>query len=144
MSGQAPHDRSPGIGVLNGAPSGGVLVVDDDPATRAWITGALDGEGIPTVGVARGRAALRLVAGNRFRPSVLLTQIDMPEMTGIELAARMLALCPGVRVVMMTADRARAAAARDHPAIVSTVLLKPLAAHDLIETVRNETARPAS
>jgi CheY-like chemotaxis protein len=56
-------------------------------------------------------------------------------MTGIELAARMLALRPAIRIVMMTGDPERAAAARGHPSIVDEVLMKPMRSAELIEAV---------
>ena len=52
-------------------------------------------------------------------------------MTGIELAARLLALRPALRIVMMTGDPARAEAARGHPSIVDEVLLKPMRIEEL-------------
>jgi DNA-binding NtrC family response regulator len=56
-------------------------------------------------------------------------------MSGIELAARLLAVRPNVRVVMMTGDPTRAAAARERTSIVATVLMKPLATGDLLAAV---------
>jgi two-component system OmpR family response regulator len=85
---------------------------------------------------ADGREALRLVVEDRVRPAVVVTDIEMPEMTGIELAARLLALRPAIRIVMMTGDEARADAARGHPSIVDEVLLKPMRTDALIRAVR--------
>ena len=53
-------------------------------------------------------------------------------MTGIELAARVRALRPGIQVVMMTADPASAEAARDRPDLVGRVLVKPITADELL------------
>ena len=52
-------------------------------------------------------------------------------MSGVELAARLRALCPGLRVVMMTGDPYQAEVARAHETIVDAVLLKPLAGEDV-------------
>jgi two-component system response regulator DesR len=87
-----------------------------------------------------GRSALRLVADDRVRPEVLLTEIELAGMSGVELAARVAAMRPGVRVVMMTADPDRAAVAREHPSIVATVLLKPLRTDDVVAAVRRPDA----
>ena len=43
-----------------------------------------------------GATRIRLVADGRVRPDVLLTDIAMPGMSGVELAARLRALCPGL------------------------------------------------
>ncbi|HEY3164642.1 MAG TPA: response regulator [Candidatus Limnocylindrales bacterium] len=112
-----------------------VLVVDDEPVIRAFVERALVQAGLKAVAAADGREALRLVVEDRVRPTVLVTDIEMPEMTGIELAARLLAMRPALRVVMMTGDPVRAAAARGHPSIVDAVLMKPMQITELVEAV---------
>jgi CheY-like chemotaxis protein len=57
-------------------------------------------------------------------------------MGGVELAARIHALRPGIRIVMMTADAERAAEARDRSPIVAVVLGKPMPIADLVAAVR--------
>jgi CheY-like chemotaxis protein len=135
MGGTSPRDRS-------GAPAptdelGGLvaLVVDDEPVIRAFVARALTLAGMEVAVAASGREAIRLVAENRVRPNVVVTDIEMPEMTGVELAARMLALRPALRIVMMTGDPARAAAARRHPSIVDRVLMKPVRISELVQAV---------
>ena len=113
-----------------------VLVVDDEPVIRAYVSRALSLAGFEVTVAADGREALRLVAEDRVRPAVVVTDIEMPGMTGIELAARLLALRPALRIVMMTGDPIRAEAARGHPSIVDEVLLKPMQTAALVEAVR--------
>jgi CheY-like chemotaxis protein len=113
-----------------------VLVVDDEPVIRAYVARTLTLAGCDVAVAADGREALRLVAEDRVRPLVVVTDIEMPGMTGIELAARLLALRPALRIVMMTADPGRADAARGHPSIVDAVLMKPMQPHELVEAVR--------
>ncbi len=142
MSGDEPHGEA-----ADGVPSGGtpqptVLVVDDDPAVRAWAEGVLVEAGIGVATAASGRDALRLVADGRVHPSVLLTDIELPGMTGVELAARLAAMRPGLRVVMMTGDPARADEARIHSTLVATVLLKPMRGPELIAAVRPDATAP--
>jgi CheY-like chemotaxis protein len=119
-------------------PGGGpvVLVVDDEAVIRAFVARALTLAGFEVAVAADGPEALRLVAEDRVRPSVVVTDIEMPGMTGIELAARLLALRPALRIVMMTGDEARAKAARGHPSIVDEVLLKPMRIEALIRAVQ--------
>lgn len=118
-----------------------VLVVDDEPVVRAFVARILTLAGMEVAVAASGREALRLVADGRLRPAVVVTDIEMPEMTGIELAARLLALRPAIRIVMMTGDPERAAAARGHPSIVDEVLLKPVRSADLVLAVRPAAGR---
>jgi DNA-binding response OmpR family regulator len=114
-----------------------VLVVDDEPVIRAFVARALAQAGFTTDTAGDGREALRLVAEDRVRPAILVTDIEMPGMTGIELAARLLALRPALRVVMMTGDTERATAARGHPSIVDAVLMKPMQVTELVDAVRS-------
>jgi CheY-like chemotaxis protein len=113
-----------------------VLVVDDEAVVRAFVARALTLAGFEVAVAADGAEALRLVAEDRVRPSVVVTDIEMPGMTGIELAARLLALRPALRIVMMTGDKARAKAARGHPSIVDEVLLKPMRIEALVRAVQ--------
>ena len=119
-------------------PSGGlaVLVVDDDPVIRAYVARALTLAGFEVAVASDGRDALRLVVDGRVRPAVVVTDIDMPGMSGVELVARLLALRPALRVVMMTGDEESAQAARGHPSIVDEVLLKPMRIEELVRAVR--------
>lgn len=118
-----------------------VLVVDDDSVVRAHVARTLTRAGLAVVAADGGRAAFRLVAEGRIRPTVVVTDIEMPEMSGIELAARLLAIRPTVRIVMMTSDPERAESARNHPSIVDVVLLKPIDAKALVEAVRPPGSR---
>ena len=72
-----------------------------------------------------GRAALRQVFGSTAQPSLLVCVIELPGMSGIELAARMSAARPGIRVVLTSADPAAVDRARQHTPLVRAVLLKP-------------------
>jgi CheY-like chemotaxis protein len=132
------QSREPALSASGDAPSAGitVLVVDDEPMIRAWIAQALGRFGIDAVLAADGRQALGLVTDGVIRPQVLLTDLEMPSMGGVELAARIHALRPGIRIVMMTGDAGRAAAARDRSTIVAAVLDKPILISDLVAAVR--------
>ena len=135
MAGGEPREPAPDA---SDAPASGptVLVVDDEPVVRAWIARALARAGIHSVAAADGRQALRLIADGTARPDVLLTDLEMPAMGGVELAARIHALRPGMRIVMMTGDPGKAASAREHSTIVAAVLDKPILIEDLIAAVR--------
>jgi len=140
MDGRAPQE-----GAETGTPADPgseqvVLAVDGDPAVIAWLETVLSTAGVTMTAAGDGRSALRLVADDRARPDVLLTEIELAGMSGVELAARVAAMRPGVRVVMMTADPDRAAVAREHASIVATVLVKPLRTEDVVAAVRRPDA----
>ena len=136
MGGGSTHRPADTQTTSDAADSLVVLVVDDEPVIRAYVARALTLAGFEVAVAADGREALRLVAEGRVRPAVVVTDIEMPGMTGVELAARLLALRPALRIVMMTGDPIRAEAARGHPSIVDEVLLKPMGTEALVEAVR--------
>jgi CheY-like chemotaxis protein len=143
MAGGQPPEPAPGAS--DDARPGRIvaLVVDDEPLILAWIARALERAGIDVVVAENGRRALRLVADGEVRPTVLLTDLEMPVMGGVELAARMHALRPEIRIVMMTGDAGRAATAREHSPMVAAVLDKPILIADLIAAVRPGPERVA-
>ena len=119
-----------------------ILVVDDDPSVLSLIDRVLRRAGAEVTALAGGRAALRAIADGSCRPTLLLTDIEMPEMNGIELAARATALRPGMRVVMMTGDPGSADAARDRPELVLRVLTKPITIGELLEATGLAPSEP--
>lgn len=79
-----------------------VVLADDHPIVRAGVAGLLDADpAVRVVGEAEtGQQAIELV--KRFRPHVLVTDIRMPDMDGIEVCAHLKATHPTVRVVILT------------------------------------------
>jgi DNA-binding NarL/FixJ family response regulator len=79
-----------------------VLVADDQSMVRAGFRLLLSGEdGIEVVAEAEnGLEAVDKAA--RFQPSVVLMDIRMPELDGLEATRRILALDPGARVLILT------------------------------------------
>ena len=66
---------------------GGVFVVDDDPAFRAFVVETLTGAGYLTREAATGREASLLA--RRSRPSLLLLDIKLPDISGHEVCRRL-------------------------------------------------------
>lgn len=95
-----PADAVPG-----GAPDGGprVLLVDDEALMRSGLRLLIDGaSGIEVVGEAGdGQQALHEAA--RLRPDVILLDVRMPRMTGLEALAALRERGDEARVVMLTA-----------------------------------------
>lgn len=122
----------------------GVLVVDDEPAVRNVVQSVLRTAGYEVTSAAGGREALRAIYAASASPALLLTDIDMPGMTGIELAARVIAERPAVLVIFMTADPESARRARERAAaFVAAVLLKPFTTTELREVVRATIGEPS-
>ena len=84
-----------------------ILLAEDDEAMRVYLARALERSGYAVESVDRGTAALaKVVAGESF--DLLLTDIVMPEMDGIELAQKVSILVPEMRVMFITGFSAAA------------------------------------
>lgn len=78
-----------------------ILLAEDEEAMRVYLVRALEKSGYAVVAVDRGTAAYELIeSGERF--DLLLTDIVMPEMDGIELAQKCAVMVPEMRVMFIT------------------------------------------
>lgn len=82
----------------------GVLVADDHPLVRAAVSDLLDAaDGVSVVGQATdGQEALDLA--EKLRPDVVLMDVSMPAVSGIEATRLLTAQHPDLTVLMFSAD----------------------------------------
>ena len=106
-----------------------ILLAEDDQVMREYLTRALERSGYYVTAVDRGTAAMPLLERERF--DLLLTDIVMPEMDGIELAQRAGELDADMRVMFITGFAAvTLKAGRAVPN--ARVLSKPFHLRDLV------------
>ncbi|EZP55525.1 cell cycle two-component system response regulator CpdR [Sphingomonas sp. RIT328] len=109
-----------------------ILLAEDDQVMREYLTRALERAGYAVAAVDRGTAAIPLLERESF--DLLLTDIVMPEMDGIELARRAAELVLGLRVMFITGFAAvTLKAGREMPN--ARVLSKPFHLRDLVAEV---------
>ncbi|URW76081.1 response regulator [Sphingomonas donggukensis] len=77
-----------------------ILLAEDDSVMREYLTRALEKSGYAVSPVDRGTAAVPLLESERF--DLLLTDIVMPEMDGIQLAQKCAEIAPDTRVMFIT------------------------------------------
>lgn len=79
-----------------------VLIADDDPVVREGLAAILEGQAdLAVVGEARdGEEALEMA--QRLHPAVVLTDVWMPRLDGIEATRRIKHLLPEVAVIFLT------------------------------------------
>ena len=78
-----------------------VLLVDDHPLVRAGLAGLLAAEGFEVVAQA-SNGVEALAAARASEPDVVLMDLSMPEMGGVEATRRLLAERPSTRVIVLT------------------------------------------
>jgi CheY-like chemotaxis protein len=105
-----------------------VLVVDDDPTMRRCLSTLLQKLGADVMTAAHPLDALRLLGAHAF--DLMLTDYEMPGLSGVELLRRARAAHPGLEVALVTAsaDDARRELA---PGEAVAVLDKPWALSDI-------------
>jgi two-component system, cell cycle response regulator CpdR len=106
-----------------------ILLAEDDESMRVYLCRALEKAGYDVVSVDRGTAALPLLASETF--DLLLTDIVMPEMDGIELAQHVAKVAPNTRVMFITGFAAVTLRA-GRVAPEAKVLSKPFHLRDLV------------
>jgi DNA-binding NarL/FixJ family response regulator len=87
--------------MLTGEPAVRVLIADDHELVRLGLRAVLEDAGFEVVGeVDNGRAAVDMSVA--LRPEVLLLDLRMPEMDGLEVCRHVRAKAPDVRIVVLT------------------------------------------
>ncbi|GAA3117247.1 response regulator transcription factor [Planomonospora alba] len=122
----APHARSGPVRVL---------VADDQPVVLRGFTAVLDAQPDLAVVGAAGDGAEAVRLARETRPDVVLLDIRMPKMDGIEAARRILADGPA-RIIMITTFDLDDYVYDALTAGASGFLLKDVRANDLAEAVR--------
>lgn len=110
-----------------------ILLAEDEDAMRAYLARALENAGYEVVAVDRGTAAIPYLQTEHF--DLLLSDIVMPEMDGIELAQRCGEISPATKVMFITGFAAVTLKA-NREAPQARVLSKPFHLRDLVLEVQ--------
>ena len=78
-----------------------IVILDDNPGSLELLSTALARDGVTIHTASRPSQALALV--EQHRPQLVLTDLVMPEMTGLDVLNRIMAIAPVTDVVLMTA-----------------------------------------
>jgi DNA-binding NtrC family response regulator len=119
-----------------------VLVVDDEPDPRAFLFSLLESEGFAVATSDGALDAMKYVAGHH--PDVVIADVRMPEIDGLELLVKVRYMSPGTRVILYTAygdDRTRTRALLEG---VAALLEKPSTPRTIVATVREALEAEAS
>ena len=111
-----------------------ILLAEDDTAMRTYLARALEQAGYQVDAVDRGTDALPLLRDVDY--DLLLSDIVMPEMDGIELAQRCAEISPRTRVMFITGFAAVSLRAEENVP-QAKLLSKPFHLKDLVREVDN-------
>jgi DNA-binding NarL/FixJ family response regulator len=116
-----------------------VLVVDDHPIWRDGVTRDLESAGLTVCGMAGdGAQAVRIATATR--PDVVLLDLQLPDMSGVEVAARLSAIDPAPRILVLSASGERQDVLDAMTAGATGYLVKSASAAELLDGVRRVAA----
>jgi DNA-binding response OmpR family regulator len=111
-----------------------VMIVDDSNYTRRTHRRILESAGHTVLEADTGMAAIESYVVNR--PDLVLLDLTMTDMSGLEVLGKLRELNPDVRVVVISADVQRSTAALVADSGAMRFLGKPVAPTELLDTVR--------
>ncbi len=112
-----------------------ILIVDDDPVTREVLRSVLDKAGFSVKVANDGLEALKALRNRRF--DLLLLDVWMPRMNGLDLLARLRTRKTRPRVVVMTSDDAPATLLEAVRQQAFKYIHKPITSAELLQTVHD-------
>jgi CheY-like chemotaxis protein len=124
-----------------GGPNETILVAEDAVPIRKMVCAMLAQSGYRTLEAADGREALDLLQGAPSAIQLLITDVIMPNIGGIELARRVARINPAMRILFMSGYS-------DDPVVrsiersPSVFLAKPFTASALLEKVKQALEAP--
>ena len=110
-----------------------ILITEDEDSLRRFVARALRIDGHDTVEAADGAEGLEQLLKGGF--DLLLSDIRMPVMDGIELAHQAHAACPGLKILLMTGYAEQRERADDLARKIVDVVSKPFSLPDIRQAV---------
>ena len=115
-----------------------ILLAEDDDSMRGFLVRALKKAGYDVIAYPNGEEAFERLKSEPF--TLLLTDIVMPKMDGIELARRASELDPDLKIMFITGFAAVALAAGEKAPAGAKVLSKPIHLREIVSEVERMIA----
>ena len=132
---QAKSDSKPAPATLTGL----VYVVDDEPMVGDVVQAILKLGGYDSVFFADPTAACKALSEANPKPTLLLTDFQMPQMTGRELIQHCKKVCPGLKTILYSGNVQEDTVAF-YPSRPDRFLRKPFTPKTLIDMVESVLA----
>jgi DNA-binding response OmpR family regulator len=121
-----------------------LLLVEDDGLLRDLMTEVLEAADFEVLAAASADDALELAAAREGPIDVMVTDVIMPGISGIELGKRLRATRIDLRVLLMSGYSPEFLAQRSSVHASDAVLQKPFSNHRLLARVQDLLERPVS
>lgn len=118
-----------------GAPA--VLLVEDDDQVRAFIRSLLSNEGYNVIEARTGEEGLQVGMQKNGEVDLLLSDMLLPELSGFDLAERLMSAYPKLRVLFITGYVEGDIVQRSVNELGATFLDKPFLPSALLQMVRD-------
>ena len=117
-----------------------ILIIDDEGNLRRMLRALLESEGYSVGEAESAEAGLSLT--DAVHPEVILLDLALPGISGLDALAPLSRACPGSPIIMMSghAEKHRVYAARD--AGVTEFLVKPITAKAILDRINAVIFRP--
>ncbi|MDT8334534.1 MAG: response regulator [Desulfurivibrionaceae bacterium] len=117
-----------------------IMVVDDDRHTLLFVTECLKQMGQEVYSAANGEEALELIRNPDVKIDLLLSDVVMHGMNGIELAQRLTATAPATKIIFMSGYMKPAIPAQNSARDERGFLQKPFSGRTLMNQVKQALA----
>jgi len=125
------EDSLAGVPAIKTHGGGHILFIEDDEDQLQSTPRLLEEMGFTVTALREPSVALQLASSSPHTFDIMITDYDMPGMSGTELAARL----PNVMVILISGRIDARTAAKDYPNIVK-VVIKPYDKNDLMQAIR--------
>jgi len=119
------------------APKAAILLVDDDPDLMRFIAAALGRSGFTVLTAETPQQALLIHSARRDEIALLLSDVIMPQMTGVDLAHVLQQTHPELKVLFMSGYRAAHLQKFGEVLSAYQVLSKPFTPAELLQAVKS-------
>ncbi|MEG2203357.1 MAG: response regulator, partial [Christensenellaceae bacterium] len=113
-----------------------LLIVDDEELVRNAVVNIIDWNSINITEVMQAEdGELALDIANQFRPDIILTDIRMPFMDGLEMARQVHEILPETKIVILTGHDEFEYAVKSIKLGITDYIVKPISAENLLQTM---------
>ena len=117
-----------------------ILLADDDTTTLDLVGRTLEADGHEVIRCVDGQEALQRFSAAPESFNLLITDLDMPGINGVELASRAAAAAPQLRILVMSGFGGSADPAEDLGIPAAAFISKPLSVDQVREAVSSALA----